>query len=76
MKTIQTQSKTVPTPYHQKRHPTVQASQTKLKAILPGRNITTIMSHQTMHTLQTKNKQWQQLHNKQYIPQCLHYKHN
>ena len=40
----------------QKRHPTMQASQTKLKAILPGKHLTTIIKNQSLHALQTKLK--------------------
>ena len=40
----------------QKRHPTMQASQTKLKAILPGKHLTTIIQNQSFHELQTKTK--------------------
>ena len=34
--TLQTKLKTLLTPYQLKRHPTMQASQTKIKEILPG----------------------------------------
>ena len=52
----------------------MQASQTKLTTILPGNKLTTIIKNKAMHALQTKIKQLQQLSNKQYIPQSMHYK--
>ncbi|MEC8684121.1 MAG: hypothetical protein VXX80_10620 [Bacteroidota bacterium] len=38
----------------QKRHSTMQASQTKLKAVLPGKHLTTIIKNQSLYALQTK----------------------
>ena len=32
----------------------MQAPQTKLKAILPGKHLTTIIKNQSLHALQTK----------------------
>ena len=44
MKTVQTKQKKHSSHHTiQKRHPTMQASQTKLKAILPGKHLTTII---------------------------------
>ena len=34
----------------------MQASQTNLKAMLPGNNLTNIIENQTMHALQTQRK--------------------
>ena len=55
----------------------MQASQTKLNAILQGNNLTKNQTqiNQCMHYKQ-KQKRWQQLTNKQQIPQCNHYTQN
>ena len=60
-----------------KRHPTMQASQTKLKAKLQGNSLTKIMKKQNNESITNKNtKRLQQLNNKQYIPQCKHQHQN
>ena len=76
MKTVQTK-KTLFTPYIKKMHPAIQASQAKLNAILQGNNLTKNQTkiNQCMHYKQ-KQKRWQQLTNKQQIPQCNHYTQN
>ena len=54
----------------------MQASQTKLTTILPDNKLTTIHKKQSNACITNKIKQLQQLSNKQYIPQSMHYKQN
>jgi len=57
MKTLQTKRKKHYSQHTiQKRHSAMQASQTKSKAVLPGKHLTTIIKNQSLHALQTKMK--------------------